>query len=204
MDVCTRLYLVRHGQVVNFSDGKYNGQRDVDITETGIRQMEAVAAKLRSEELAGVYCSDLIRAKRGAEIVASEHGLRPESFSNLRELNIGLWEGRTPEEIEVQFPGALSKRSERLVDYRIPGGESIRNLAERVIPTLREILRANYGKNIVLVAHGGVNRVILADAMDLSLKHFYSVEQDYGCLNIIDYFPDCSVIKLMNGQSVQG
>ena len=204
MDLCTRLYLVRHGQVVNFSEGTYNGQKDVNITEIGVRQMEAVAKRLRNENLAGVYCSDLSRAKRGAEIIAEEHGLRPEAFPTLRELNIGCWEGLTPEEIEAQFPGALDKRRRRLIYYRIPGGESIRDLAKRVIPTLEGILHANYGKNIVLVAHGGVNRVILADAMNLPLKCFYSLEQDYGCLNIIDYFSDCAVIKLMNGQPVHG
>jgi len=204
MDVCTRLYLVRHGQVVNFSEGVYNGQKDVDMTETGLRQMEAVAARLRKENLTGVYCSDLIRAKRGAEIIAAEHDLRPETYSTLRELNIGLWEGLTPEEIDAQFPGALNKRRKRLDDYRIPGGESIRDLDKRVIPTLKGILHANYGKSIVVVAHGGVNRVILADAMNLALRYFYSLEQDYGCLNIIEYFSDCAVIKLMNGQSVHG
>ena len=204
MDVCTRLYLVRHGQVVNFSEGVYNGQKDVDMTETGLRQMEAVAARLRKENLTGVYCSDLIRTKKGAEIIAAEHGLRPEAHFTLRELNIGLWEGLTPEETEAQFPGALDKRRKRLDDYRIPGGESIRDLSKRVISTLKGILDANYGGNIVLVAHGGVNRVILADTMNLSLKYFYSLEQDYGCLNIIDYFSDCAVIKLMNGQPVNG
>ena len=203
-DVCTRLYLVRHGQVVNFSEGTYTGHKDVDITELGVRQMEAVAKRLRDKNLTGVYCSDLIRAKRGAEIIAAEHSLRPEAYSTMRELNIGLWEGLTPEETEAQFPGALDKRRKRLDDYRIPGGESIRDLSKRVIPTLKGILDANYGGNIVLVAHGGVNRVIFADAMNLALKYFYSLEQDYGCLNIIDYFSDCAVIKLMNGQSVHG
>jgi len=50
------------------------------------------------------------------------------------------------------------------------------------------------------VAHGMVNRVILADAMNLELKNVYSIEQDFGCLNIIDYFSDFTVVKLMNGQ----
>ncbi|MDO8785123.1 MAG: histidine phosphatase family protein [Syntrophales bacterium] len=197
-DVCTRLYLLRHGQVVNFSEGKYNGHRDVDITDIGVRQMEAMAKRLRNEHLAGVYCSDLLRAKRGAEIIAAEHGLRPQAYSTLRELNIGRWEGLTPAETEEQFPGALDKRRKGLVDYRIPGGESLRDLSKRVLPALRGILDVNRGGNVVLVAHGGVNRVILADAMNLALKYFYSIEQNYGCLNIIDYFTDCAVVKLMN------
>lgn len=200
MDIHTRLYLIRHGQVANFAEGTYNGHNDVDISELGVRQMEAVAARLKDEKLAGIYCSDLIRTKRGAEIIAAEHGLTSKSHHTLRELNIGLWEGLTLEEIEKRFPGTLDEWRKKMIDHRIPEGESVRDLAGRVIPALKEILGANHGENIVLVAHGGVNRVILADAMNLDLINFYSIEQNYGCLNIIDYFPELAVVKLMNGQ----
>ncbi len=200
MNTFTRLYLVRHGQVENFSEGTYNGHKDVDITELGIRQMEVVAARLRGENLAGVYCSDLIRTKRGADIIAAEHGLIPESRSSLRELNVKLWEGLTANEIEEKFPGAFDEWWKDIADYKIPGGESIRDMSGRVIPPLKEILSANYGRSIVLVAHGAVNRAILADAMKLDLNNIYSIEQNYGCLNIIDYFSEYAVIKLVNGR----
>ncbi|MCD6571554.1 MAG: alpha-ribazole phosphatase [Deltaproteobacteria bacterium] len=203
MNTYTRLYLVRHGQVITFSERRYTGHKDVDITELGIRQMEAVAVRLKGENLSGVYCSDLIRARKGARIIAAGHGLIPESHSTLRELNVGQWEGLTLKEIEEQFPGALDERGKRISSYRIPGGESIQDLAQRVIPSLKKILNANHGKDVVLVAHGGVNRVILADAMNIDLKNFYSIEQDYGCLNIIDYFPEVGVVKLMNGQPLR-
>ena len=200
MNTFTRLYLVRHGQVENFSEGTYNGHKDVDITELGVRQMEVVAARLRGENLAGVYCSDLIRTKRGADIIAAEHGLISESRSNLRELNVKLWEGLTANEIEEKFPGAFDEWWKDIADYKIPGGESIRDMSGRVIPALKEIISANYGRSIVLVAHGAVNRAILADAMKLDLNNIYSIEQNYGCLNIIDYFSGYAVIKLVNGR----
>lgn len=201
MDIHTRLYLIRHGQVVNFSEGTYNGHNDVHISELGVRQMEAVAARLKNENLSGIYCSDLIRTKKGAEIIAAEHGLIPEAHHTLRELNIGLWEGLTLKEIETRFPSTLEEWRRKIIDYRMPEGESIRDLAGRVIPALKKILGANHGGNIVLLAHGGVNRVILADAMNLDLENFYSIEQNYGCLNIIDYFPELAVVKLMNRQT---
>ena len=199
MDIHTRLYLIRHGQVVNFSEGTYNGHNDVHISELGVRQMEAVADRLKNENLTGIYCSDLIRTKKGAEIIATEHGLIPEAYHTLRELNVGLWEGLTLKEIETRFPGTLEKWRRKIIDNRIPEGESIRDLAGRVIPALKKILGANHGGNIVLLAHGGVNRVILADAMNLDLENFYSIEQNYGCLNVIDYFPELAIVKLMNG-----
>lgn len=200
METHTRLFLVRHGQVANFSDGAYNGHNDVDITGLGIRQMEAVASRLKGESLTTICCSNLIRTKRGAEIIAGNNGLTPECYSSLRELHVGLWEGMNLEQVEKRFPGAIDEWRSKGVDYRVPEGESIRDLAGRVIPALKKILDANNGGNIVLVAHGMVNRVILADAMNLELKNVYSIEQDFGCLNIIDYFSGFTVVKLMNGQ----
>jgi alpha-ribazole phosphatase len=200
MNTCTRLYLVRHGQVVNFSTGVLNGHNDVALSDLGIRQMEAAAARLKDEDLAAVYSSDLKRSKRGGEIIAREHGLAPIISSSLREINFGVWAGLTYAEIQEQYPDALEERIRRFIDYRVSGGESIRDLTGRVVPTVREILAAHQGNHVALVAHGGVNRLILADAMNLDLHNFYSIEQDYGCLNIIDYYQDRAVVKLINGR----
>jgi len=204
LDIPTRLYLVRHGQVANFSEATYNGHNDVDITAHGVRQLEAVADRLKDEDLAGVYCSDLIRTRKGADIIAAHHGLIPQSRPALRELDVKLWEGLNADGIEKQFPGAFDAWRAQGAEYRIPGGESIRDLAERAIPALREILGAHDGKTIALVAHGGVNRVILADAMGAGFDHLYSIEQDYGCMNSIDYFPDYAVVRLVNKRLLDG
>ena len=49
------------------------------------------------------------------------------------------------------------------------------------------------------MAHAGINRVILSEAMGLPLEHLFRLDQNYGCLNIIDYFPDLAVVRLLNG-----
>ncbi len=200
----TRLYLIRHGQVTNFSDMTYNGHRDVDITSHGVRQMEAVAERLSVETLAVVYCSDLIRARRGADIIAQRHGLVPNPTPALRELDVKLWEGLDADGVEEMFPGAFDEWKKKGADYRVPGGESIRDLANRVLHALREILDSHSGENVVIVAHGGVNRVIIAEAMGAGFNHLYSIEQDYGCMNIIDYFPEYAVTRLLNRRLFDG
>lgn len=204
METPTRMFLIRHGQVVNYENGAYNGHRDVNITPHGVRQMEAVAERLKKEPLTGVYCSDLIRARRGAEIIAAPHGLVPQALPALRELDVKLWEGLNADAVEEQFPGAFDMWMEQGIDYRIPGGERIRDLVERVLPALREVLDSHRGECVALVVHGGVNRVILADALGIDFDHLYSIEQDYGCLNIVDYFPDYAVVKLVNRRLLDG
>ena len=63
----------------------------------------------------------------------------------------------------------------------------------------QQILKAQKGGNILFVGHGTVNRVILCNALGLDIAHLYNLQEDYGCLNIIDYFPDSKRVKLMNG-----
>ena len=68
------------------------------------------------------------------------------------------------------------------------------------MPALHAILAENHGGAVCIVAHGGVNRVILCDAMGLELENFYRIEQDYGCLNVIEYVHGgAKVVKLLNG-----
>lgn len=200
MNTCTRLYLIRHGQVVNYSTGVLNGHNDVVLSDLGVKQMEAAAARLKDEDITAVYCSDLTRSTRGGELVAREHGLVPIRSSSLREINFGVWAGLTYAGIQQHYPGALEERTRRFIDYRVPEGESIGEMNGRVVPTVKGILGTHQGRHIALVAHGGVNRLILADAMNLDLHNFYSIEQDYGCINIIDYYQDLAVVKLINGR----
>ena len=73
------------------------------------------------------------------------------------------------------------------------------DVSKRVLPCLKNIIIENAGKNILLAAHGGVNRIILCYALRMDIKNLFNIQQDYGCLNIIDYYPDNSIVRLVNG-----
>jgi len=196
----TRLYLCRHGEVVGDGRRRYNGHRDVDITENGVMQMHRLSEMLRDKPLAAIYSSDLMRTIKGADIIGTHHHapklVRPE----FRERNVGAWEGMAFDEIEAEYPDDWKAWLGDIVHFRPPGGESLLEVSERVLPNLRVLVEKHAGEEIVLLAHGGVNRVILSDAMQLELRHVFRIEQHYGSLNIIDYYDDgMSVVKLLNG-----
>jgi broad specificity phosphatase PhoE len=193
----TRLYLARHGEVVNH--GVYNGQTDVDITEVGLRQMERLKDLLRDKNLSAVYSSDLLRTQRGAQIIAQPHGLRPQSFPQFREMHFGRWQGLSYPEVMDRYPSDIPQWINDLENFRIPAGESVLDMRNRAIPKLQELIERHRGQEFTLVCHGALNRVILAEALHLPLAYLLRIEQDYGCLNIIEYSPSWTLVKLVNG-----
>jgi alpha-ribazole phosphatase/probable phosphoglycerate mutase len=133
-------------------------------------------------------------------MIAVTHDLKVNAYESLRELNIGDWEGRTWAELQEAYPDDWQERLRDLVNFQVPGGESLQEAADRIRPTIQKIIENHPDEEVVLVAHGGVNRIILLDAIGAPLEQAFSIEQDYGCLNIIDYFADGnSVVKLLNG-----
>jgi alpha-ribazole phosphatase len=195
----TRLYLVRHGQVADGHTHRYHGHNDIGLGEQGVRQLERLAEQLKEAPLVAVYASDRTRAREGAEILCRGRHLLPESVPEFREIHFGIWEGLSFGEIAERYPEELEGRLRDLANYRIPGGESLMDVRARVLPRLTDILARHQGQAVALVAHAGVNRVILCDALALPLTHLFRLEQNYGCLNIIDYLPDFTVVRLLNG-----
>jgi alpha-ribazole phosphatase len=200
MEKYTRLYLVRHGQVVGFDRLTANGHTDVDITETGVIQMNTLAERLRLVEFNVIYATGLTRTEKGARIIGQYHNTPVISRPEMKEIFFGDWEGMSLEEIEKVYPGALDKRHADIAGYRPPGnGENMNDVSERVIVSLKEIIRNHNGQHILIVAHGGVNRIILCDALGMDINNLFNIQQDYGCLNIIDYYPENAIVRLVNG-----
>lgn len=200
MSARTRIYLVRHGEIEGSGQFRYNGQTEVPLTPRGFEQYRALADRLKDEPLAACYTSDLSRCLEGAGIMCAGRGIGPIQRAELRELSFGDWEGLTWSELEERFPDQWRARMNDFVGYRAPGGESLNDLRERVLPLLCEIVERHRGERLLVVAHGGVNRVVLLDALGAPPSSMFRIEQDFGCLNIIDYYPDGNrVVKLLNG-----
>jgi alpha-ribazole phosphatase len=197
----TRIHLIRHGQVAGHDQPRYNGQADVGLTELGITQYHHLAERLADRRITACYTSDLTRCVMGADIICARFGIQPLRRRELRELNIGIWEGLTWDEINRRWPEEWRARMADLVNYRVPGGENLLDVQARVMPLVAEIKERHRGEELLVVGHGGVNRIILLNAIGAPLAGMFTIEQNYGCHNIIDYYGDGLVtVKLMNAQ----
>jgi len=196
----TRVYLMRHGEVANGSEKRYNGHIDVDITEKGVGQMQRLAGLLEGRPVTAVYSSDLIRSVKGAKIISGRLGIGHTPVIALRERSVGKWEGLTAEEIRQCWPEEYDAWRADLLNYRPPEGECLLDVRDRIMPEYDRIVRSHPGEGIALLLHGGVNRIILAEALGLDLLKLFRIDQDFGAFNIIDHHPDgMAVVKLMNG-----
>lgn len=196
----TTVYLMRHGEVANNGEKRYNGHIDIDITQKGVEQMHRLAGLLEGKGIVAVYSSDLIRSQKGAEIISRRVGISSTPLRELRERSVGAWEGLTADEIKARFPEHYAAWREDLLNYRPPGGECLVDVSVRTLPVFKRLVESHPEQEIAMLLHGGVNRIILADALGMDLMNLFRIDQDFGALNIIDYHDGgMAVVKLLNG-----
>jgi len=149
--------------------------------------------------LQAVYTSNLSRAVRSAEIIAADYGVQPIEIPDLRERSFGIWEGMTFSEIKEKYPEEFEAWANNPLRYSPIKGESTIGVKDRIIPSLTRILDNHKGENVAVVAHGGVNRIILCHFLGIPLENIFRIEQDYAAVNIIELWEKYPVVKLING-----
>ena len=195
----TRLYLVRHGEVVRQGQGKFLGFTDLGLSLRGKKQIRALAEYLKSVSLDQAYTSNLIRTMESAKLICQNRRIQPNPCPAFREMNMGDWDGKSWEEVKKKYPKASPRFFSNLKKFHFPGGENWPQFRNRVLKGMKNLLKENQGKDILLMAHAGVNRILLAQALGLPFKYMFLMEQGYACLNIIEYYGTTSSVVLMNG-----
>lgn len=150
------VYVVRHGETKWNTKKMIQGHKDSPLTNNGISQAKELAKELRKIKFDIIFSSDLLRAKRTAEIIAAERKLAVETTKLLRERTFGHLEGKTL--------GALKSFGNLEEIYRsklYPDIESDEEIATRMITFLREAAIAHAGKRILVVTHGGIMKALL-------------------------------------------
>jgi probable phosphoglycerate mutase len=152
-------YLIRHGESVSNREGRVQGQEDVELSTLGVRQAEGVADWIRGlaarETIDEIWSSPLRRARETAARIAAVLDLPLRIDAELRELHAGIFQGHLWADLEARFPEEVARWRSGDVDYRIPGGESRAELADRGRRAL-ESLAARPVRGMVVVAHGGI------------------------------------------------
>ena len=167
-DRTVQLLLVRHGETTWNREGRIQGHLDSPLTERGLAQAQAAAARLARERLDALYSSDLGRAQETARQVAAATSLRVRLDGGLRERSFGILEGKTWDEIARDHPDDARLLAED-PSHAMPGGESLVQFRVRVTDALRRLAREVGAGTIAVVTHGGVLGVLYRVAMGIPL-----------------------------------
>jgi alpha-ribazole phosphatase/probable phosphoglycerate mutase len=198
--IITRLWLIRHGEPVPDVRGRCYGRLDVSLSPEGRRQIESVAERLAQEPLAAIYASPRKRALESAEIIATPHSCGIQTEDNLCEIDFGDFEGRTYDEISQRYPEIYRQWMERPTEVEFPHGESFSKLHARVTHALAVLMDRHSGQSVVLVTHGGVIRIVLADVLSIPPANVFRIAQGYAAVNLIQYIGSHPVVELVNNR----
>lgn len=150
----TEIWLIRHGQTDWNVLGKFQGQTDVPLNETGLQQAHELAEKLTVEPFAAIYSSDLSRAYQTAQALAAKMLLPVQRDTRLREICQGEWEGMDLHQVITKYNVDIRIPNQDPVVSRAPGGESVAEVAARMVEVAREIANKHPRSKVLLVTHG--------------------------------------------------
>ncbi len=150
----TTFTLIRHGQTDWNLVHRLQGHMPIPLNGEGLRQAQAAADQLDGRTFAAIYSSDLLRATQTAEIIAGKVKAPIIQDTRLREISHGRWEGHTVLEAGDLFPEDVAPWSKNMLDFAIPGGETVLQVAERITNFLDEISQTHTDQEVLVVSHG--------------------------------------------------
>lgn len=205
----TEIYLIRHAQAEGNVFRMMQGQWDGDVTDMGVRQIDALAERLKDTHFGAVYSSDLYRTRLTASAITRFHDVPFITTKNLREINVGPWETKYFAELLHKNPQQTRSFISDPEHWYLEGAESYKDVTERVYPQIVEIAEKHPGETVAAVSHGITIRCALAKISGIALN---DLEHLPICGNTavtkliyedgkfrIDFFNDCSHLDALGG-----
>ena len=165
----TEFIFIRHGETDWNRQQRFQGQIDVPLNAAGRGQAERLAARLASSPADALFASDLQRAQQTAQALAQAWNLRTNSVPALREQSFGILEGLEVAAVPSLHPELWEQWLTHQADFALPGGESLRQVHDRVLDAVRQMAESHPGRRLAVVTHGGVLDMLWRNAQRLPL-----------------------------------
>ncbi|GGS49678.1 histidine phosphatase family protein [Streptomyces violaceus] len=171
----TTLLLARHGQTVWHAENRYAGVSDIDLTDTGRAQAEALGRWAAAHPVDAIWTSPLSRAGATAEPACRALDLTPQREPGLIECDFGVVEGRTLAEFEAEDPEWAAAFRDDPVAHSFPGAEDPLAAAARGTRALRDIAAEHPGGRVLVVAHNTLLRLVLCTLLSIPPREYRRV-----------------------------
>lgn len=171
----TTLFLVRHGETKWNALGKFQGCKDIELSEEGLFQAKLLKDKFENS-FDYIYSSPLKRALDTANIICSNKDIKPEIEPSLREINFGEWEGLTQKEIKELYPENFNHwKTDELIAPLCGGDLSLKMASIRASEAILRIINKHKNKKIMIVCHGGIIKAGLIGLFDWKMTMYHQI-----------------------------
>lgn len=182
-----KLILVRHGETQRNREGLIQGISDLPLNEKGRKQAEALGRALAKERIDAIYSSPLKRALETARAIARFHRLGVRKDEGLREMDVGELDGLSYSELMARYPEFMKKWMEDVSELKMPGGEYIYQLQERVWASIQRMVARHPQEVVVAATHNFAIQSIICKTLDAKLDNFRRVRQDVGAFSVLEF-----------------
>jgi probable phosphoglycerate mutase len=180
--------LVRHGETVwNQQRRIQGGGSDIELSEAGRKQAESLGVRLKEMDLSAIYSSPLKRALDTAQAVASHHNLAVQIEPDLREIDAGELEGVPITELGTNMSQFLLRWRQAQGSEKMPGGESVVDVANRAWPAIERIIDKHKEGTVVVASHYFVTVIIICRALGLPLNHIERIRVQNASVSTLDF-----------------
>ncbi len=155
------IYVLRHGETDWNQQGRVQGSTDNSLNAKGREQAAAVASQLATVSVDHIYSSGLTRAIQTADAFKDKAPVTPQPMLNER--SFGIYEGKIEKDVAKEWGSRLTSLTDDM-----EGGESLASIAKRVSAATREIVARHSGGTVMIVAHGGVNPLVIGELIGLA------------------------------------
>jgi len=190
------IYLVRHGETSWNEQGLWQGSNDIPLNELGLQQAqetsERLCAKMSTKATPKVYSSHLLRAMETANLIASSLGSEVIANYELREIELGNWEGKHEDIITASKEYKVWAIGEECA----PGGESKRQAYSRAIMALRDMAKAE-SHDFIVVTHTMIVRMIVCHILSSPISDWNTFAIDNGAVTTINYDKEGDKFKII-------
>jgi len=191
-------YIVRHGDKEN---GDFRNPQlplnDQPLSQLGQEQARKLRDFFAEKEIAHIYVSAYQRTGQTIAFVAQQFGLTPVVDERLNEINIGLFEGVTQEEVQEKFPAEWQAYRERRSDLRFPEGESLGEAQKRAVEFLEEKRELHGEENVIAVCHDGLIRSLMCHVIGIPVYKRWNFQVDTCGITELTYEPGYGTWKLI-------
>jgi probable phosphoglycerate mutase len=171
----TEILLVRHGETEWNATGKFQGSKDISLSQEGLMQAKFLKERLHSKYDC-IYTSPLIRAKQTAELICENTPMVPIIEIDLREINFGAWEGLTLHQISTQYVSEFNSwKTDEMNGYLVGGDLSLKNASIRAKNAILRIAKECIGKKVIIIAHGGIIKAGLIGILDWKMNKYHEI-----------------------------